>query len=486
MTVELRSIHKHFGHIRANDGIDLVIRPGTIHGILGENGAGKSTLMKVLAGFIPKTSGTVCVDGRPVEYADPGTASSLGIGMLYQDPLDFPQLTVLENFMAGYTQGAVTDRKSCRSRLAELNRYLGFDLDPDAVLGRLTVGERQQLELMRLLASGRKVLVLDEPTTGISSIQKDILFAALRRLAGDGSSVVVVSHKLDDVMTLCDEVTVLRRGRVVLGRTRPFSSRELLETMFGTEPAPPLRKGHEPGAQALFVDGVHARGGRSGLTGCTCRVCRGEVVGLAGLEGSGQELFLRVACGLVRPTQGRVHISRRDMTGKDYHAFVGLKVAFQPSSRLEEGLIRGLTVKEHCALVDPSLSFTANWGAAAASAWEKIRAFRVAATPDSLVESLSGGNQQRLLLSFLPEDADLLLLENPTRGLDMESARRIWERIDSLASKGTAVVFSSSELDEILAVADRVLVFFEGRMIVDIRTEDIDTMALGRAIAGKV
>ncbi|HNQ85799.1 MAG TPA: ATP-binding cassette domain-containing protein [Deltaproteobacteria bacterium] len=486
MSIELLDIHKHFGAVRANNGIDLTLRPGTIHGILGENGAGKSTLMKILAGFIAKTSGRIFMDGREVDFATPAQASALGIGMLYQDPLDFPPLTVLENFMAGQASAGTQDRRTHRARLEGLCADLGFDLDPDVPAGRLTVGERQQLELVRLLASGTRVLILDEPTTGISALQKDLLFSGLKRLAREGRSVILVSHKLEDIEALCDEITVLREGMVSGTMDPPFVTGELLAMMFGVEPARAIRSGHEPGAQTLHLDAVTATGGRTGLKECTVNVSRGEVVGLAGLEGSGQDVFLRISAGLVRPARGRVHICRKDMTGRDYHAFRALGVAFQPASRLEEGLIRGLTVTEHCALEAGGGTFGVQWDAAELKAHDRIRAFQVTGTPGSTVESLSGGNQQRLLLSFLPDEPELLLLENPTRGLDMESVHWVWQYLDAHASRGTAIVFSSSELDEILMVADRVLVFFDGRIIADERPEDTDALELGRAIAGKV
>jgi simple sugar transport system ATP-binding protein len=486
MNVELIDIHKHFGSVHANSGIDLKILPGTIHGILGENGAGKSTLMKVLAGFIPKTRGTILLDGSEVGYSSPEGALRHGIGMLYQDPLDFPPLSVLENFMAGQVRGATMGTEVHLARLLELCTGLGFKLDPDVPAGRLTVGERQQLELARLLSSGARVLILDEPTTGISGLQKEVLFSALKSIARGGRSIVLVSHKLEDIEALCDEITVLREGIVTGTMERPFSTQALLSMMFGSEPSPAIRSGHEPGAQALYLDNVSAPGGRSGLADCTVHVSRGEVIGLAGLEGSGQEVFLRIAAGLIRPHRGRVHVGRRDMTGRGYHAFQSLGVAFQPASRLEEGLIRGLTVTEHCALGEGGGQFTVQWDTAEQDARDKIRKFQVAGTPDSPVESLSGGNQQRLLLAFLPEEPELLLLENPTRGLDLESVHWVWDHLDAHASRGAAIVFSSSELDEILMVADRVLVFFDGHIIKDERSEDTDALALGRAIAGKV
>ena len=210
MEIALRNIHKHYGPVRANDGVSLTVRSGTVHGILGENGAGKSTLMKILAGYTRRTGGDILLDGRPVDCDTPAQASGLGIGMLYQDPLDFPLLTVLDNFRLGHP---LDDPAALRDRLTHLARQFDFTLKPDAPLRTLTIGERQQLEILRLLERGIRTLILDEPTTGISATQKAVLFKALRQLAGEGRSVVLVSHKLEDVEALCDSVTVLRTGR---------------------------------------------------------------------------------------------------------------------------------------------------------------------------------------------------------------------------------------------------------------------------------
>ena len=212
MWIELREIHKYYGLIKANHGVNLTIEPGVIHGILGENGAGKTTLMKILAGYTRKTSGTILVDHFPVNYKTPAQASELGIGMLYQDPLDFSLLSLLDNFMLGQTTGIVNQKKSFRKIFEETANSFNFSLQPDTFVKHLTIGERQQLEILRLLARGIQVLILDEPTTGITSLQKETLFQALKKLASEGKSVILVSHKLEDVQALCDKITVLRQG----------------------------------------------------------------------------------------------------------------------------------------------------------------------------------------------------------------------------------------------------------------------------------
>jgi len=486
MRITLRDIRKQYGKVNANDGIDLEISEGSIHGILGENGAGKSTLMKILAGYTVKTSGAILLNGRPVEYDHPSQATRLGIGMLYQDPLDFPPLTVLENFLMGLDHGLISREEAYRGRLNEMAGHFGFHLDPAAPAERLTVGERQQLELIRLLALGVEVLILDEPTTGISSLQKQALFSALRKLAGEGKTILLVSHKLDDVEALCDRITVLRRGKVEGELDLPFESKKLLRWMFGNELPPPpcFERRTEEGVLTLAMEGVSASGGRAGLSPCHVAVRQGEVVGLAGLEGSGQSLFLRLAAGLERPETGKIRVAEKDMTGKDHHAYRARRVTFLPAGRLEEGLMPGLTITEHFALHQEG-AMMIHWPNAQRRAEQGIERFRIRGSPLSVAESLSGGNQQRLLLALLPANPSLLLLEHPTRGLDMDSVQWVWEKLMAYAAEGTSIVFSSAELDEIFQMADRVLVFFNGVVVKDVRTCDTTMEELAKAIAGK-
>lgn len=483
MRVELRDIHKRFGSVHANRGIDLDLLPGEVHGLLGENGAGKSTLMKILAGFVPRTRGTIRIEGVAVDLAHPAEATRLGIGMLYQDPLDFPPLTVLENFSLG--RGRDHDPEARREELLSLSRAFGFGLAPDHTVDKLTVGERQQLELLRLLAQGVGTLILDEPTTGISNLQKDILFRALRQLASEGKSIVLVSHKLEDIEALCDRVTVLRTGSVVGEKASPFDSRDLLGLMFGTPPSPPPRCRAEPGEPLLVFHDVSAAGGRSGLRECSVTLRTGELVGLAGVEGSGQGVFLRLAAGLRRPLRGEITFRGERLTRYRHRPGQTGSVTFLPAGRLEEGLITGLTVQEHFALNRDRMPFLIPWIEAHRAAESGIERFRIRGTPSTRAEALSGGNQQRLLLSLIPPDPSLLLLENPTRGLDLESARFVWGELQRYCHSGTTLLFSSAELDEILMVADRILVFYNGQIVLDTPAEMTDADILGTAIAGR-
>ncbi|SMC27481.1 simple sugar transport system ATP-binding protein [Desulfacinum hydrothermale DSM 13146] len=485
MHIQLKEIHKFYGPVHANQGIDLTVDSGTIHGILGENGAGKSTLMKILAGYIQKSSGEILLDGQAVEFRNPAMASRMGIGMLYQDPLDFPPLTVLENFMLGQVQGTRLSQAGWGAKLQELAQHFDFQLDPHAPLATLTVGERQQLELLRLLSLGARLLILDEPTTGISPVQKQVLFHALKKLAREGKTVLVVSHKIEDVEALCDRVTILRQGRVTGEMDAPFDSETILAHMFGTPPVAPPKCAKEAGGEVLAFRQVSAQGGRAGLKDCTVSFQRGQVVGLAGLEGSGQGVFLRLAAGLQRPLKGAVFLDGRDMRGADHHEFKRRGVTFLPTARLEEGLIPGLSITEHFALAACRQTFLVPWLDALKEARTRVERFKIRGTPETSVEGLSGGNQQRLLLSLIPPSPKVLLLEQPTRGLDVESAHWMWQHLLGLCDQGTTILFSSAELDEILMVADRVLVFFNGRIVLDVTAAQADPERIGAAIAGR-
>lgn len=483
MRISLQDISKHYGRVRANDGVTLEIAQGTIHGILGENGAGKSTLMKVLSGYTRRTGGRILLDGRPVELEGPSEAVALGIGMLYQDPLDFPRMTVLENFSTGLASAGLSGPQRRRLLLTSCERF-GFSLDPQSPAGLLTVGERQQLELLRLLALGVELLILDEPTTGITTRQRNLLFDALRVLASQGKTILLVSHKLEDVEALCHRASVLRLGRVAGEADAPFDTRRLLEWMFGAPPPPPPCVDSEAGRPVVRLERVSAPGGRSGLRDCSLSLKAGELVGLAGLEGSGQGVFLRLAAGLAEPRTGSVSLESSDMAGRDYHAFRERGVTFLPAARLEEGLIPGLTIAEHFALRE-QLGLVVSGERARSRALQGIEQFRIAGRPETEVNALSGGNQQRLLLALMPPAPRLLLLEQPTRGLDVESANWVWGRLVAHAAAGACIVFSSAELEEIVQVATRVVVFYDGRVVKDVQTCDTTLEELARAVAGK-
>ncbi|MCJ7736629.1 MAG: ATP-binding cassette domain-containing protein [Anaerolineae bacterium] len=486
MKVELVGIHKSFGSVHANRGIHLTLEPGTIHGLLGENGAGKTTLMKSLSGYLTPDSGTISVDGERVSFGSPDEALRRGIGMLHQDPLDFPQMRVLDNLMLGQGQRLKPDWRWGRQVLKDLGARFRFDLDPDAEVSKLTVGERQQLEILRLLALGVKVIILDEPTTGISTLQKARLFETLRQLAADeGYAIVFVSHKLEDVEQLCQRVTVLRQGAVMGEVEMPCSLDHLIELMFGRGLPSVECPLVEPGPAVLEMDDVTIPSYRLTVEDVNLQVRGGEVIGLAGLEGSGQRLFLRACAGLERVTSGCIRIDSQDMTAAPYRRFLESGIAYVPASRMEEGLVPGLSLTEHFALADRHGPFFVDWTASRRRAAERIREFNIIGQPATLVEALSGGNQQRALLALLRSGLRLLFLEHPTRGLDVDSANWIWQQLLARREEGTAILFISADLDELMERADRLVVFSGGRMSAPLAACDTSVEQLGYLIAGK-
>jgi len=487
MRVELQHISKTFGRVRANQDISLAFEEGHIYAILGENGAGKSTLMKIMSGYQSADSGQVMVDGQPLALRAPTDAIEHGIGMLYQDPLDFPPFTVLENFVAGRAGGFFPDMDAARQHFLELTERFGFALNPDRYVDMLTIGERQQLEILRLLSLGVRVLILDEPTTGISAEQKSALFNVLKSLARDEQmTIILVSHKLEDVIELCDHAYVLRRGRFVGQKDIPCPIPELVELMFGKiierKDVP-----HVPsGAPVLEVENLALSSHRLTVEKLSLTVHAGEVIGLAGLDGSGQGEFIRAITGLFPPMRGTIRVDGRDLTRASYHDFAAAGVAFLPAGRLEEGLIAGMTLTQHFALTLPSRAPWVDWVRAWRVTQERIQHFNVKGRPNSPIQTLSGGNQQRFALALLPDNLRLLLLEHPTRGLDVESANYIWEQLLARREQGTAIIFISAELDEIVAYSDRVMVFFGGQTTLVEDRAQMTVGHLGELIGGRM
>ncbi len=496
MNITLQHIHKRFGPVHANNDINVTFAQGRIVGILGENGAGKSTLMKILSGYQPADSGSILIDERLVDYVGPEAAIEQGIGMLQQDPLDVGAFTVLENFIYGRGGGLLPDWRRAEEQLADYALRFGFELDPATPIDRLSIAQRQQLEIVRLMALGVKTLILDEPTTGISAEQKDTLFSALRRLTQDeGMIVLLVSHKLEDVIALCDEVIVLRSGRHVGGMAMPErqtvtpailsqTKSRLVEMMFGQEMAPQIRQNTTIGGVVLALDGVHVRDKRLDMAGVNLQVQSGEVIGLAGLDGSGQSLIMRAMCGLHPILNGQVVVKGTDLTNKAYRRFLQSGVVFGAAGRLEEGLIAGMTLTEHMALVsiqEPVI----DWAEVAQYTSQQIDHYDVRGRATDQIEQLSGGNQQRVLMALLPATPSVLVLEQPTRGLDVDSARWIWEQLLERRERGTSIVFSSPELDELVAYSDRILVFYAGQVHVVTNVTGTTIDQLGHFIGGE-
>lgn len=526
MEVAVTSLTKSFGSLRANDGLSLHFAAGKIHGVLGENGAGKSTLMKLISGFLRPDSGAVLLDGKETRFGGPGEALRSGVGMVHQDPLDVPGFTALENLLCASPRWALPTRAEARATLTLLAGRLRFTLDADAPVARMTVGQRQQLEIVRLLACGARALILDEPTTGITAAQARALFEALRRLAADGNTVLFVSHKLDEVAELCDTVSVLRSGRAVGEQmAMPQPQERLLGLMFGEtaardqeieRPREPsedafdaqerLRPGGAqpggaaespgvpavsapPGPQAVApepawrLERMTAREGNVALRGLTLELPAGRVVGLAGLDGSGQQILLRLLAGRLRPEEGRVLVGGADLTGARAAAYRRAGVEYLPADRLADGVVGALSLSDHFALLQRG-GATVDRRAAERAARAAIADYAIKATPLTPIAALSGGNQQRAMLALVPEGTRGLACEQPTRGLDVASARAIWRRLLKRRDAGCAVVFASADLDELLEYSDEVLVFFAGRVSPRLQRAELSSGRLAELIGG--
>jgi len=497
MQIELRNIHKRFGPVHANQDISVTFHEGRIVGILGENGAGKSTLMKILSGFQPADQGEILIDGGVIDYTGPTAAIANGIGMLQQDPLDVGAFTVLENFIYGGAEGISLGRAQAEATLDDLSARFGFELDPHQLIDNLLIAQRQQLEIVRLLALGVQTLILDEPTTGISAEQKIILFDALRKLARDeGMIILLVSHKLEDVIELCDEVMVLRAGVLVGDMEMPIADdnltgaviaetkQHLVTMMFGEELEAQSRERYRLGAPILEVEQLLVHDLRLDMQPITMSVRAGEVIGLAGLDGSGQELFMRACARLGRITGGNLRLNGEDIVGASYRQLFHRGCVFGAAGRLEEGLIAGLTLTEHTALVADD-HMRIDWKAMGKRTVSRIDQYRVKGRAADNVEQLSGGNQQRVLMGLLPDEPQLLILEQPTRGLDVDSARWIWTQLLERCQQGTAIIFNSSDLEELVTYSDRIFVFYAGRVyqVPDVGQTSIDE--LGHLIGGE-
>ena len=490
MDVEIRNIHKTFGKVHANNDISLVVRSGEVQGILGENGAGKSTLMKILSGFISSDSGSILLDGKEVQISSPADAVRLGIGMLHQDPLDFPPLKVIDNLVLGSHEGMVPNYKKARREFQELQKQFNFSISPDTYIETLSVGERQQLEIIRLLWLGADVLILDEPTTGISAAQKQQLFAMVKKLSEQGKVILFVSHKLEEVESLCTQVAVFRQGKNVGEFKPPFDSNKLVERMFGkklirSEKACCSQDNVNIEVKDLQIDDI-----RLPINNVNFSIQKGEVIGLAGMEGSGQVQLLRALAGIIRPSGGRLWLheedgSKKDFIGKHYFTFKEKGISFLPASRLEEGLIAGLNLKEHFILAEKQNSFFIDGKESSKITEKRIQDFNIKGTADSTVESLSGGNQQRAELALLRQPLRLLLLDHPTRGLDIESSLYIWSKMKQRCAEGASIVFVSSDLDEVLQYSDRILVFFGGKVSKPLDAAKVTVDQLGQLIGGK-
>jgi len=495
--LEMRGITKRYPGVVANDAIDLEVRPGEIHALLGENGAGKTTLMNVLYGLATPDEGEILLDGTPVRIAGPADAIARGISMVHQHFMLVPVLTVAENILLGEETMAnrfFLDRNEAHRRIIELGRRFGFEIDPEAKVGSLSVGWQQRVEILKALYRNARILVLDEPTAVLTPQETDEIFAVLRRLASEGHSIVFISHKLYEVLEIADRITVIRRGRVV-GERKPAETDEddLAELMVGREVQLVVDRGvSHPAAQVLNVQGLSANDdrGQQMVKGVDFEVRAGEIFGIAGVAGNGQDELVEAIIGLRKPTAGTVTLDGKNVTGHTPRQLNEAQVSYVPADRHRFGLILPFSIADNLVLTSYYRAPYAHGLLRDREAIDRDAATAVERfdirTPSANIKAstLSGGNQQKAVVAReFDRDLKLLILDQPTRGLDVGSIEFIHRQVIAKRDAGTAVLLVSAELDEILELSDRIGVMFGGRIVAVVDGPTADKNAIGLLMA---
>jgi general nucleoside transport system ATP-binding protein len=513
--LEMTGIRKTFGPVVALDGVDFAVAPREVHGLLGGNGAGKTTLMNVLYGLYRADSGVVRLEGRDVTIRSPRDAIALGVGMVHQNFLQVETYTVTENIVLGTDQPSLPalDLHRSEQHIAELSDRFGLVVHPRALVADLPVGLRQRVEILKALYRNARLLVLDEPTTNLTPQEVDALFSSLRAIVEEGMSVVFITHKIRETMSVCDVLTVMRDGRRITSLPRrSTTAHELAALMVGDErtvpqvaealgeapldqPADAIAASPAPedAVSVLTVESVtvHNDHGIPAVHDVTFTVRAGEVLGIAGVAGNGQSELAEGVAG-VRPLQsGSVRLGQDEMTGRPTAAWLNAGIAYVPEDRHRDGVLPTGTVVDNLVLGSQrSRRFRRgrflDWGRAREHAVEAMRDYSVkAAGPTALVGNLSGGNMQRIVLArAFTRQPRLLVLHNPTRGLDIRSTKFVHDRIRSAAADGCAVLLVSEDLDELSVLADRLVVLYGGRLSGERRKGEYDPYELGRLMAG--
>ncbi|WP_338018269.1 ABC transporter ATP-binding protein [Streptomyces taklimakanensis] len=496
--VELAGITKRFPGVVANHDIHLSVRKGTVHAIVGENGAGKSTLMKILYGMQKPDEGTIAVDGREVSFSDPGDAIARGIGMVHQHFMLADNLTVAENTVLGseklYGIGA-----RARARIKEISEAYGLGIRPDALVEDLGVADRQRVEILKVLYRGARTLILDEPTAVLVPQEVEALFDNLRELKAEGLTVIFISHKLGEVLSVADDITVIRRGTTVASvDPADVTAKQLAELMVGSElPSPQTGESTVTDTPMLRVENLTLTehdavdGARTVLDGITFTIRKGEVLGLAGVEGNGQTELIEALVGIRHADGGTITLGDEDITSWPTRRRREGGVGYIPEDRHRHGLLLESPLWENRILghVTEAPNSRGPWLdiKAARADTERIVVDYDVRTPgiDVTAASLSGGNQQKLIVGReMSHDPRLLIAAHPTRGVDVGAQAQIWDQIRAARREGLAVLLISADLDELIGLSDTLRVMYRGRLVADADPATITPEALGSAMTG--
>ena len=496
-SLELHGICKRFPGVLANDRVDFDVKSGEVHALLGENGAGKSTLMKILYGMYRPDEGEILLNGKAVTIASPTDAIQLGIGMIHQHFMLVQTLTVAENVALGLpsSRGPITDLDRVSKRIIELAKRYGLKIDPDAYIWQLSVGQQQRVEIIKALYRGAALLILDEPTAVLTPQEVDELFVIMRQMVKDGHALIFISHKLHEVVEISNRVTVLRDGRKIGTRpTSEITKQILANWMVGREVGfAPDRGVVERGGCRLQLDHVSCGSDRGtpGLRNVSLDVCAGEILGIAGVSGNGQRELAESVTGLRKITSGRVLLEEQDVTGLPPAALTERMLSYIPEERMRDGMIKNFSVAENMILREHhkspfSHSGFLNLSAISSHSDDLIKKFHVK-TPshDTLVKNLSGGNIQKVVLAReISRSPRVILAAQPTRGLDIGATEYVREQLLEQRRNGVAVMLISEDLDEILALSDRIAVIYEGQIMDIVPREEATPEKLGLLMAG--
>lgn len=498
--VELRGISKSFGAVRANRAIDLVIAAGTIHGIIGENGAGKSTLVSILYGFYQADAGEILIDGESVKISSSADAIRRGIGIVHQHFMLVETFTVLENIVLGIEGGAILKGglAAARTVVAEIGETYGLTVDPDALVSDLSVGQRQRVEIIKALYRQAHILILDEPTGVLTPQEADQLFALLASLRAQGKTVILITHKLREIMAITDSVSVMRQGQMVAHRkTSETTPAELGELMIGRKVVHDLQKSPAAlGEVVLRVENLRVAdaAGQPRVKGVSFSVRQGEIVGIAGVAGNGQSELLEAIAGIRKPTSGTLRVGEAvlfpsaDFSPRQVREH---RVAHVPEDRHHRGMVGSFPARENVLLGDQDAARVhkhglIHWPTVLAESTDKMARFDVRpADPLLKMANFSGGNQQKLILAReMERDPLVLLVGQPTRGVDIGAIEFIHRRLLALRDAGKAILLVSVELDEIMSVADRIVVLCDGEIVGEVNAADANERQLGLWMAG--
>jgi general nucleoside transport system ATP-binding protein len=494
--LELKGITKRFPGVVANDSVDFELRAGEVHALLGENGAGKSTLMNILYGLYHPDEGEIRMRGEPKRISSPNEAIDLGIGMVHQHFMLIPVMTVAENIVLGVepNRGPFINMDEARERVRDISKRFGLAVEPDARIESISVGQQQRVEILKALYRGAEILILDEPTAVLTPQEADELFAILRSLQAEGKSIIFITHKLHEVLDIADRITVLRRGKTIETVLREGATEDSLATlMVGREVLLRVDKGaSSPGDTLLRVDELQVRDerGLEAVRGVSFDVRAGEIVGIAGVDGNGQSELIDAITGLRKIEGGTVVVDGTDVTGEGAKDSLDAGLGHIPEDRHRRGLILDFSLAENLALHDYDHAPNSRLGwlfpnRLVQVAKRLLREFDVrGGTPQTPAASLSGGNQQKVVIAReVNRNPQVLIAAQPTRGLDVGAIEFVHRRLVGERDEGRAILLVSFELDEVLSLADRILVLYEGRIVGEF-DPSVSEQELGIAMTG--